>query len=53
MAGVQGRRVAVGNRKLMIEEDVDFATLMERRDELASSGRTAVLVAVDADVGSQ
>lgn len=47
MAGVQGRRVAVGNRKLMVEEDVDFGALMERRDELASSGRTAVLVGVD------
>ena len=46
-AEVQGRRVAVGNRKLMVEENVDFGALMERRDELASSGRTAVLVAVD------
>ena len=47
VATVQGRRVAVGNRKLMIEEDVEFGALMERRDELASSGRTAVLVGVD------
>lgn len=46
-ADVQGRRVAVGNRKLMVEENVDFGALMERRDELASSGRTAVLVAID------
>ncbi|MET4427131.1 heavy metal translocating P-type ATPase [Mycolicibacterium sp. 624] len=46
-ADVQGRHVAVGNRKLMIAENVDFGPLMERRDELASSGRTAVLVAVD------
>ena len=46
-AEVQGRRVAVGNRKLMVEENIDFGVLMERRDELASSGRTAVLVAVD------
>jgi Cu2+-exporting ATPase len=45
-AEVEGRRVAVGNRKLMVEENVDFGALMERRDELASSGRTAVLVAV-------
>ena len=43
-----GRRVAVGNRKLMVEDNVDFpAALMARRDELASTGRTAVLVAVD------
>src|SRR5215217_6958728 len=46
-AEVQGHRVAVGNRKLMVEENVDFGALMERRDELASSGRTAVLIAVD------
>lgn len=46
-AEVQGRRVAVGNRKLMVEENVDFGALMERRDELASTGRTAVLIAVD------
>jgi Cu2+-exporting ATPase len=47
-ATVAGRRVAVGNRTLMVEEDVDFPTaLMGRRDELAATGRTAVLVAVD------
>jgi P-type Cu2+ transporter len=46
-AEVQGRRVAVGNRKLMVGEDVEFGALMQQRDELASSGRTAVLVAVD------
>ncbi len=47
VATVAGRRVAVGNRKLLIEEDVEFGALMHRRDELASSGRTAVLVGVD------
>ncbi|HYO04248.1 MAG TPA: heavy metal translocating P-type ATPase [Mycobacterium sp.] len=46
-AVVQGRRVAVGNRKLMASEHVEFGALMGRRDELASTGRTAVLVAVD------
>jgi Cu2+-exporting ATPase len=46
-AQVHGRRVAIGNRKLMVEENADFGALMQRRDELASSGRTAVLVAVD------
>jgi Cu2+-exporting ATPase len=45
---VAGRRVVVGNRKLMVEERVDFpAALMSRRDELTATGRTAVLVAVD------
>jgi Cu2+-exporting ATPase len=47
-ATVAGRQVAIGNRKLMAEEKVEFpAALMRRRDEFASSGRTAVLVAVD------
>ncbi|CAN5642009.1 heavy metal translocating P-type ATPase [soil metagenome] len=47
VATVAGRRVAVGNRKLMLAEDVGFGALMQRRDELAASGRTAVLVGVD------
>lgn len=46
-AEVDGHRVAIGNRKLMVDENVDFGALMARRDELASTGRTAVLVAVD------
>ena len=46
-AEVRGRRVAVGNRRLMAAEGVDLGSLMARRDELAASGRTAVLVAVD------
>src|SRR6516164_7884353 len=47
VAEADGRRIAIGNRKLMIEENIDFGSLMDRRDELASNGRTAVLVAVD------
>lgn len=47
-ATVGGRRVAVGNRKLMVEQEVDVpAALMAQRDELAATGRTAVLIAVD------
>jgi Cu2+-exporting ATPase len=46
-ARVQGRRVLVGDRKLMANEGIDVAPLSARRDELAASGRTAVLVAVD------
>ncbi|QBJ96013.1 copper-translocating P-type ATPase [Rhodococcus sp. ABRD24] len=46
-AEVQGHNVAVGNRKLMEDRQVEFGSLMDRRDQLASSGRTAVLVAVD------
>ena len=42
---VHGRRVVVGNRRLMDDEGVDVSAA--RRDELAAGGRTAVLVAVD------
>ena len=50
-ATVQGRRVLVGNRRLMASENVELGDLAERRDELAASGRTAVLVAVDGRCG--
>ncbi|WP_211662181.1 heavy metal translocating P-type ATPase [Modestobacter muralis] len=46
-ADVAGRHVLVGNRKLMAAEGVEVAALLTRRDELAATGRTAVLVAVD------
>ena len=46
-AQVDGRRVLVGNARLMAADDVDLGDLAQRRDELAASGRTAVLVAVD------
>ena len=46
-ATVDGRRVVVGNRKLMADEGVDLGSLAARRDELAATGRTAVVVAVD------
>ncbi|MBJ7450462.1 MAG: heavy metal translocating P-type ATPase [Blastococcus sp.] len=46
-ADVGGRRVLVGNRKLMVAEGVEVGALLQRRDELAATGRTAVLVAVD------
>jgi Cu2+-exporting ATPase len=46
-ATVDGHRVLVGNLRLIAEESVDLGDLAARRDELAASGRTAVLVAVD------
>src|SRR5215204_877671 len=46
-ADVDGRRVLVGNRRLMEAEEIDLGWLGQRRDELAAAGRTAVLVAVD------
>ena len=44
---VDGRRVLVGNRRLMTTQGIELGDLGRRRDELAAAGRTAVLVAVD------
>jgi Cu2+-exporting ATPase len=49
-AEVNGRRVLVGNARLMADEGIELSTLGARRDELAGGGRTAVLVAVDGRV---
>ena len=46
-ATVSGRRVAVGNRRLMERDGIDLASLADRRQQLAENGRTAVVVAVD------
>jgi Cu2+-exporting ATPase len=47
VARVDGRTVAVGNRRLMEGRGVDLGPLADRRDELAAGGRTAVLAEVD------
>jgi Cu2+-exporting ATPase len=47
VATVGGRRVAVGNRRLLDREGVALGGLATDREELAAGGRTAVLVAVD------
>ena len=44
---VDGHEVVVGNRKLMAEQGVDIDSLVAQRDDLAASGRTAVLVGID------
>ncbi|MEQ4725599.1 heavy metal translocating P-type ATPase [Nonomuraea sp. B19D2] len=46
-AQVDGRRVVVGNTKLMQVEGIDLGLLAARREELAAGGRTAVIAAVD------
>ncbi len=46
-AVVDGHRVAVGNRRLIEGEGVDLAALSARREELAATGRTVVIAAVD------
>jgi Cu2+-exporting ATPase len=47
LASVGGRRVAVGNRRLMEREEVDLGSLADRRERLASRGRTVVMAAAD------
>ena len=47
VATVQGRKVLVGNRRLMEDNGVELGSLTARREELAASGRTVVVVAVD------
>ncbi len=47
IAHVDGRRVVVGNLRLMQRERVDLGSLAARRETLAAGGRTAVLVAID------
>ena len=47
VATVGGRRVAVGNARLMAREEIGLDGLAQRRDEMAAEGRTVVVVAVD------
>jgi Cu2+-exporting ATPase len=47
IATVDGRRVVVGNRRLIERERIELGDLASQRDELAARGRTAVIVAVD------
>jgi len=49
--GISGRvdehRVAVGNRTLMAQLDIDVSALLERAEQLRAQGKTAVMVAID------
>ncbi|MBA3553006.1 MAG: copper-translocating P-type ATPase, partial [Actinobacteria bacterium] len=47
VARVEGRRVVVGNVRLMDREGIDLGVLAGRREGMASTGRTVVCVAVD------
>jgi Cu2+-exporting ATPase len=47
VATVEGRRVAVGNIRLMERLGIDLGDMRLHRDELAAGGRTAILAAVD------
>ena len=47
LADVDGRRVAIGNRRLMDRQGIELGALAAKREQLAAGGRTAVIVAVD------
>jgi len=47
LATVDGRRVAVGNARLMARETISLNGLASKRDAMAAEGRTVVIVAVD------
>ncbi|HEX8859603.1 MAG TPA: heavy metal translocating P-type ATPase [Actinomycetes bacterium] len=47
VATVEGRRVAVGNLRLMQRDGIELNSLGGRREELAAGGRTVVVAAVD------
>ncbi len=47
LASVEGRRLAVGNRRLLDREGVSLGELVERADALAAEGQTVVHVSVD------
>ncbi len=46
-ANVDGHLVAVGNLRIMAVDGVDVGAISGRQEELASSGQTAVIVAID------
>jgi P-type Cu2+ transporter len=50
LANVEGHPVAIGNRRLMESEGITIGAVGDRRDEIASRGRTAVFVGVDGQV---
>jgi len=47
LATVDGHRVAVGNARLMAHENIRLEGLATTRDNMATEGRTVVLVALD------
>lgn len=44
---VEGRKVFLGNRKLMERHDIDISALADRVAQLESEGKTVMLIAVD------
>jgi Cu2+-exporting ATPase len=49
VATVDGRRVVMGNARLMADEGIDIRSIAAAQNELAASGRTAIAFAVDGE----
>lgn len=47
VAEVEGRQVLLGNRKLMQERQVSFASLIDKAEALEGEGKTVMFVALD------
>ncbi|MFJ3620657.1 HAD-IC family P-type ATPase [Streptomyces iakyrus] len=53
IATVSGHRVVVGNRRLTERENIDLTELVTKREELAATGRTVVIAAIDGRAADQ
>ncbi|CAN5499816.1 heavy metal translocating P-type ATPase [soil metagenome] len=49
VATVDGRRVVMGNARLMADEGIDISSIAAAQNELAATGRTAIAFAVDGE----
>ncbi|MHB1127249.1 MAG: heavy metal translocating P-type ATPase [Bacillota bacterium] len=47
VARYQGRRVILGNRRLMQQQGIDFSSLLLEAENLEGAGKTAMLVAIE------
>ncbi|MGC7965307.1 hypothetical protein ACP3WC_24260, partial [Salmonella enterica] len=50
IATVDGRQVVLGNPRLLTGEGIDISGVQAAQQDLAGSGRTAILFAVDGQV---
>jgi P-type Cu2+ transporter len=48
LATVEGRELALGNRRLIEREGIDLGALREPAEQLGGAGQTTILVAIDA-----
>ncbi|EHJ02206.1 heavy metal translocating P-type ATPase [Clostridium sp. DL-VIII] len=44
---IEGKHILLGNKKLMIEKNIDLSQLIKDSDRLASEGKTPMYVAID------